>query len=511
MRSLLITILFCTLSLKGISQEPSKQELYPCGAPTGVSDFLEKYQRNPWMFAQPESGDTLWVAVQIHLLAKDSGAGRIPWDRYLAAFCRLNQDFAESGIQFYMKEPWDLLNNTGWHTHSTIPQGIDMMLTNNVEGALNAYFVSDPAGNCGYNLPYGGVAIAHGCAGPDDHTWAHEIGHALNLPHPFIGWEGKTYNYNNPTPQVLTYDYTYFHDTLDTQVPAPLDTALVEFVSGANCAVAADRICDTKADYLSYRWNCNPATQMSSVKQKDPNGVDFYSDGTLFMSYADDACQNRFSAEQISIMRATLATEKADWVIPAMLQQPVTELPTQIEPVLGQNQPVTGARLVWKSVPNATHYVVQASRIPSFGYKELDIVTTDTFAVCGSLTANKTYYWRVKPFNYWHACQPFTASETFFTNPSSEASEPDADGWRCYPSVISDESVLTLKTPSFWTGTEIQVSIFDMAGKQLFSAEIPCQEEIRLEIPGLKSWPGGTCQLIAVSGKGVKRQTIVKH
>jgi hypothetical protein len=162
-------------------------------------------------------------------------------------------------------------------------------------------------------------------------------------------------------------------------------------------------------------------------------------------------------------------------------------------------------------VPNATHYVVQASRIPSFGYKELDIVTTDTFAVCGSLTANKTYYWRVKPFNYWHTCQPFTASETFFTNPSSEASEPDADGWRCYPSVISDESVLTLKTPSSWTGTDIQVSIFDMAGKQLFSAEIPCQEEISLEIPGLKGWPGGTCQLIAVSEKGVKRQTLVKH
>lgn len=162
MRSFLFTVLFCALSLSGICQEPAKQELHPCGAPTGVSDFLEKYQKNPWLYAQPESGDTLWVAVQVHLLAKDSGAGRIPWDRLLAAFCRLNQDFAESRIQFYMKEPWNLLNNTGWHTHSTIPQGIDMMLTNNADGALNAYFVSDPAGNCGYNLPYGGVAIAHG-------------------------------------------------------------------------------------------------------------------------------------------------------------------------------------------------------------------------------------------------------------------------------------------------------------------------------------------------------------
>jgi hypothetical protein len=86
MRSFLFTVLFCALSLSGICQEPAKQELHPCGAPTGVSDFLEKYQKNPWLYAQPESGDTLWVAVQVHLLAKDSGAGRIPWDRLLAAF-----------------------------------------------------------------------------------------------------------------------------------------------------------------------------------------------------------------------------------------------------------------------------------------------------------------------------------------------------------------------------------------------------------------------------------------
>ncbi|MFM8486462.1 MAG: hypothetical protein ACKOCH_08990, partial [Bacteroidota bacterium] len=201
-------------------------------------------------------------------------------------------------------------------------------------------------------------------------------------------------------------------------------------------------------------------------------------------------------------MRATLAKEKADWVTPVMLHQPVTALPAPVEPVMGQNQPVTGARLVWKSAPNATHYVVQASRIPSFGYKELDIVTTDTFAVCGTLTANKTYYWRVKPFNYWHACQPFTAAETFFTNPSSKTGEPDADGWRCFPSVISDESVITLETPSSWTGSGMKICVFDMAGKQLFSREMICRDKMQIEISGLPVWPGGTYQLIAVSESG---------
>ncbi|MCB0574414.1 MAG: metalloprotease, partial [Saprospiraceae bacterium] len=102
----------------------------------------------------------------------------------------LNEDYAATGIRFYFKDDWNLINSTAWYQHANIPQGIDMMLTNNVPDALNAYFASNVAGNCGYNLPYAGVAVAHNCAATGDHTWAHEVGHALSLPHPFIGWEG---------------------------------------------------------------------------------------------------------------------------------------------------------------------------------------------------------------------------------------------------------------------------------------------------------------------------------
>ncbi len=228
-----------------LAQEPLKEALAPCGT-LGVSDWLQEYQSRPPVSDRSE--DTLWVALQPHLLAKDAGTGRISAERFLNAFCQLNEDFAASNIHFYCKYGWDLLNETDWYNHTTIPQGINMMLTNNIPDALNAYFVADPAGNCGYNLPYGGVAIAHNCAGDGDHTWAHEVGHALSLPHPFIGWEGKTYSFNLPTPELLTYDYTYFHDSLETQIPAPLDTALVELTDGSNCYEAADLFCDSKPD-----------------------------------------------------------------------------------------------------------------------------------------------------------------------------------------------------------------------------------------------------------------------
>lgn len=489
------------------AQEPLKEELAPCGT-LGVSDFLHKYHLSPSVSDRSE--DTLWVALQPHLLARDNGTGRIVAERFLNAFCQLNEDFAASNIRFYFKNDWNLLNKTSWYTHGTIPQGIEMMLTNNVPDALNAYFVADPAGNCGYNLPYGGVAVAHNCAAATDHTWAHEVGHALSLPHPFIGWEGKTYNFNTPTPTLLTYDYTYFHDTLETQIPAPLDTALVEYLDGSNCAQAADLICDTKPDYLSFRWDCN-AQNTSTVKQKDPAGAEFYSDATLFMSYALDHCQNRFSPEEIAVMRATLLTEKANWVAPAILEQPIDEYPLAIEPVQDQIVPAVGALFTWKPAPHATHYLVQASRLASFAYKQLDVVTTDTFLVAGQLTANSNYFWRIKPFNHWFACNPFGELSTFKTAPVSAASEPDADGWRCYPSLLFAGMPLTLEIPDSWRGEEAKCMLFDTAGRLIWQSYIRLHSpRMNLELPSA-DLPMGVYRFVLVSDKGAKMCSLLRQ
>jgi len=487
------------------AQEPLKETLAPCGT-LGVSDWLREYRFRPPVSDRSE--DTLWVALQPHLLAKDNGTGRLATELFLNSFCQLNEDFAASNIQFYIKNDWNLLNETDWHTHGTIPQGIEMMLTNNFPDALNAYFVGDPAGNCGYNLPYAGVAIAHNCSGADDHTWSHEVGHALSLPHPFIGWEGKTYNFNNPTPTLLTYDYTYFHDTLDTP-PTPLDTALVELVDGSNCAQAADLLCDTKPDYLSYRWDCN-AQGMSPNKQKDPTGAEFYSDATLFMSYAFDHCQNRFTPEEIAVMRATLLTEKANWLTPARLEQSIDAQAVAVEPVQDEIVPVEGAFFNWHSTPNATHYLVQASRFIGFSFKQVNVVTTDTFLTAGLLSPNLKYYWRIRPFNNWHTCAPFSELFTFKTAPLSAASEPDADGWRCYPSLLSEGTPLTLEIPDAWRGEEAQCSVFDATGRLVWQSNIQLNaDRIKVEIPSAQ-WSKGVCRFVLISGKGAKWCSLVR-
>jgi hypothetical protein len=382
-----------------------------------------------------------------------------------------------------------------------------MMLTNNVSGALNAYFTSKAAGNCGYNLPYAGVAIAHGCASVGEHTWAHEIGHALSLPHPFIGWEGKTYNPNNPTPDTLTYDYTYFHDTLDTQIPAPLDTALVEYVDGSNCTIAADLICDTKPDYLSYRWNCD-GEKKSLVKQTDPAGEAFYSDGTLFMSYSADECQNRFSADQIAIMRATLLAEKADWLTNSPVAPDVSAPPILTGPVNGQMAPAEGALLQWSPVAGATHYLLQASRFGSYIVKDVEIITTDTSYLSGQLFPDKTYYWRVRPFNYWYTCTQFSGSATFKTL-TVRTVEADSEGWRCYPSLLAPAQPLTIEWPPAWQNRNGYCFVYNVSGQIVWQSHINTPAlQTTLRMPS-DNWPAGIYRLVAVSEKGIKSQSLV--
>ncbi len=484
-----------------------KNVLHPCGTPAGIDLWLRKYLADPMAF--PENSDTLWAGLQIHLLARDDGSGRFEPSRLLDAFYRLNEDFAPSGIRFYFKHPWKYLNNTQWYQHDSIVQGRALMFAHNVPNALNVYFMANPAGNCGYNLPYAGIAMAHACAGPTDHTWAHEIGHALGLPHPFLGWEGKRYNPDLPTPDTLLYDYTHFHAEPDTVVPAPLDTALVEYADGSNCAIAADRICDTGPDYLSYRWVCN-ADGLSTVQQRDPAGAPFFSDGTLFMSYAADNCQRRFTPQQIQIMRARLLTDRAHWVAPsAPVAGLVFEAPQPVAPINQEASPVNATVLQWTSVPYATHYLVQVSKVSSFGIRDFEAVVTDTFALATNLTANwSNYFWRVRAFNA-ASVGPYSQVGRFRTTAAVATYSAGDAGWRIYPALFSAGMPLVVEAPEAWRGQPLVLSIFDAAGRLMFRAEHVLYEPREwLTLPA-KGWASGTYYLVCSGKAGTVRQPLL--
>lgn len=491
------------------AQEPLKSALHPCGTQPYTDPWLQDYLRQPQHFAQSRSDDTLYVGLQIHLLARDNGQGRFSAASLLDAFCQLNEDFAPSRVQFYFKNDWNYINNTAWYDHDELTTGIQMMFENNVPDALNIYFVTDPAGNCGYNIPYAGIAMAHGCSGPNDHTWTHEIGHALTLQHTFIGWEGKIYNINTPTPDTLTYDYTHFHPTPDTIVPAPLDTALVEYVDGSNCAIAADKFCDTPPDYLAYRWDCD-ANGRSLVKQKDPDGAEFYSDGTLYMSYANDNCSNRFSDDQILALRANLLSVKQPWLAPAAPADPaLTDTPVLLSPLNGATAPALGAVLHWQSMPGATHYVVQASRFSNYIVREVEEMTGDTFLTCGQLAVNRNYYWRVRPFNPLTGCTDFSANGQFLTSAATLTDAASDADWRCYPTLLEAGQALTLELPESWVNQKIQCRVYNAAGRQVWSSELTVHASV-IQLDNLPATlPGGAYRFTIQSAAAIRVQTLL--
>ena len=208
-------------------------------------------------------------------------------------------------------------------------------------------------------------------------------------------------------------------------------------------------------------------------------------------------------------MRATLQTEKANWLTPVRLQQPIVQQPVAIEPVQDETVPTVGALLRWAPAPNATRYLVQASRFANFSFKQVDVVTTDTFVIAGQLSPNLKYFWRIQAFNDWHTCASFTALSTFKTGPLVDTNEPDEEGWRCYPSLLSAGAPITLEIPEKWRGQDAQCIVVDATGRQIWQAQLnELNARMKLQVPSAQ-WPVGIYRLMLRSNLGAKWATLV--
>ncbi|MCF8238360.1 MAG: zinc-dependent metalloprotease [Saprospiraceae bacterium] len=376
-------------------QAQNPQSSHWCGTQDGKVAWLQEYQANPKAFSR--SADTLYLPVTIHLVGTASGAGYFGLPDLLDAFCTLNRDFETVNIQFYLEGGISYIPNNTYYNHN-FDTGSEMMTAYNVPNTINCYISNSPGENlCGYSAYNLGVALAKSCIQPDDHTWSHELGHFLSLPHPFYGWEGYDHDYGKPAPEQINGN-------------------LVERVDGVNCDIAGDGFCDTPPDYLNYRWNCNTLGE-SIVLQTDPLGVKLKSDGSLIMSYSSDVCSYRFSDEQIAAMQANALTDKAEFLYDQTVRYPVYSGP--VVPVFpGEGDTITTFNeipFVWEPMPEATHYIVEYSINPGFNSAVFQFSTVGNSWVSSKLVKNKTYYWRLRPYNAQHTCEASSDIHSFTT------------------------------------------------------------------------------------------------
>lgn len=364
----------------------------PCGTLMD-DDFKEHYYSKDRSYLETEQGRsaTLYVPVQYHIVGRDNGTGYYNLRDLVELHCGLNERFASVDIQFYLHDMPNYINNSDYFEFSSTWVGNAMMIAHNDLSACNVYIVEDPRGVCGYAFypgsgpSRGGIVLNKSCAAPGSTTLVHEMGHYFGLPHTFSGWE----NGNTPSSNQQ------------------------ERVNGSNCATAADRFCDTPADFISVRWTC-PYTG----NETDLNG-DLYRtvlDGAFYMSYANDGCHTKFSPDQMTEMYQVLQSER-----PYLLNGPTinpTPLDTveNVSPANGFAQlPANYVNLKWKSVPGAEFYHVLVTRFLNPNQFNIDTIVADTSVVLRNLQGSYNYRWKVRPMTSYDACAPYSSETNFST------------------------------------------------------------------------------------------------
>lgn len=484
MKKYTVTLLLIFNALFILAQIPH----FSCGTSSSKSKWLQDYQKDPqrYLSSLQNRGGVTYLPLTLTIVGSDDSLGMVPVEGVLSSFCQLNRDFEGTGLQFFIEGNIRYIYESAFYIHDSVKAGGIRMLQYNIPNTLNVYFVASPAGNCGYNLPYAGIAMNNNCI--DGHTFAHEMGHCLNLPHTFLGWEGGiSYNgspvsvFNSPAPERVTINYTDFKDTLYLNDTLIVDTVFVERVprsgSQSNCNTAADGFCDTPSDYLAFRWYCTSTNSISATRQLDPDSVAFFSDGWYIMSYAYDECQGGFSNEQVNAMNAFVVNEKPNWLYN---QNPIRDsvgAAQLIYPAPSQIIPATNPRFTWQSTSGATHYLIEVYKEP---YATNQIVekhiTSDTFFQSSRYFPPRPaifpYGWRVRPFNQSVTCVPFSSTQFFNTIiPSGmeiTETEPNLE-IDIMPSFVSKSQQLNLL---FKTNIELlKLDFYNVAGQRIFSTE----------------------------------------
>lgn len=445
----------------------------PCGTIPLKDPWLHTFQQKiPTLQARTDS--TIYIPLSIHNVGKDDATGHLKESSIYQAMCILNEDFYEANVQFYIKDTIIYHNRSEWFDHASVIDGAYMMFEANRDSSLNIYIVGNPASNCGYNLPYAGIAMNTACMGPEDHTLAHEVGHAFSLPHTFLGWEGDVYDYKNETPQRVTYDYTYFKDSLilDTTI---IDTAFVEYVERKNCTIAGDGFCDTPPDYLSRRWPCNTNDNLSIELQKDPDNVDFRSDGSLIMSYASDICASRFTANQITAVRENIKQRKRYLINYKKPQDKIlTESVTLETPQEAEAVSIYTPYFTWSAEPNATKYIFQISRFQDFRFLQLEAQTENPYiSDIPGLRSNIKYFWRVKAVNAYDGCTQFSDSRSFVGTESVGTTNKLSD-WKAYiyPTILEVGEQFSIQIENNVVSESIKVQLFDLTGVTRYAENV---------------------------------------
>ena len=425
--------------------------------------------------------DITYIPVFFHLTADANGVGRATFNDIVNAMCTLNADYAEHDIQFYLSPhptlglvDMTINNNTVYNSQTNN----FLMNSKRHNNAINYFVVGTAASN--NNQPGGAAAyytsvrdwiVANKAyMGLGDNTLSHETGHFFSLNHTFFGWESDAEDWENQPPCFDSGDPGW--PCAPVFAPAFSGSVQTEKADGSNCSVASDMICDTPPDYnFGY---CQNGCGAYTGGAKDPNCQDLNPMENNFMSYFFNCSDYEFTQGQVDAMKADILSTSRNFLdntfvpVATSITTPADLLvsPADAEVV----QDATSAVLTWNAVPGATHYYVEVDRTTTFtsALGQSHIVTNANTLTVTGLTANKKYYWRVRPFNQYYLCAA-PRTRTFNTNTVSAVNTIEqVNDWTVAPNPTDagQEVSIILNTNA---GMDLNLRLTDAAGRVVYS------------------------------------------
>lgn len=451
-----VAILFLVFSFSAVAQHNHNGF---CGTKDGAGiDRLIKNKKAIKEGIVQKRGAITYVPMKYVLVAKTDGTGRVTDESVLDMHCHLNEVYLPQDIQFYIKDgTFKYLDNDAvYEDHRRTIN--TFMNVNKDNKAVTTFIVKnvDLPGTAGDALAYydgsrDWMVVQNNQVNKNSQTFPHELGHFFSLQHPHLGWGSAPFAPGEPG--------------WPTAPAISPDGAITELANGSNCEEAADRLCDTPADYNGlFTSGC-----VYNSGALDPTGEAIDPSESLIMSYFGDNCVSEFTDDQKEVIQADLISSDRD-----RLEKDWTPIATTVSnkvfPVYPpEDSPVAvsgGAMTVdWANVTGATHYIFEFSTNAFFNQSEKWMVEGSSIDLT-DLTDRK-YYYRIRPFNAYNTCaiKSSTMSFTISNNQATSTKEIDfVKNFSVFPNPVSrsGQVFVSVNSKENFNG---EISVLDFTGK----------------------------------------------
>lgn len=428
--------------------------------------------------------ETIYVPVTFHMVADDDGAGRVDVEDVFDQLCALNEEFLDTGFEFYIDEDFNFINNTLVYEAPTGGAAVAEMIRQkrdnganalNIFITLNARMGNEENGTVlgFYAFENDWIVIRRNQIGNGENTLAHEIGHYFSLKHPHSGWESDPWEENRHGNPVLQNR---------------INGVQIELVDGSNCNTAGDQLCDTPPDYnFGLRWDlsCPPF----NLNVEDRNGDTIVPQQNNYMSYFIGCQPYIFTPDQRNLMMADYNSGRKD-AIRTGFTPPTAEIENTLELISPENNTTTafynGVELSWTPVANATSYYIEIRS----GAEEIIRFTTGTTIYITELSPNKTYIWSVRPFSNLKTCASKETNILKTNDVTTATADPSfVESMTVFPNPLTSNQNLQIDIES---GSSVDgvLHLYSMSGKLVHRQQQAIKSganHIRIDLNHIKS------------------------